>query len=87
MPSDLRLRPGPVENEAGVGKHAEIRREEADHSDAHARPEVSPDHGAVDFSSGQEGEEDGAEAGKEIDPLSDMQPDGVAGDDADHDFD
>ena len=41
----------------------------------------------VDLGAGEEGQQDGAEAGEEVDPLGEREADRVAGDRADHDLD
>ena len=70
----------------GEQQNAGIGRCEADGADAYAGPEFSPHHHGIDLRAGEEGEQDGAEAGKEVDPRRERQADQVAGDRADDDF-
>ena len=53
---DLRLRPRPADDEMGVKQHPEVRRDETDDADRHARPEVFPDDARIDFRAGEEGQ-------------------------------
>ena len=86
-PGDLRLRPGPIDDEPGEQQDPEIRGEEAHHADGHARPEVLADDLGVDLSAGKEGQQDGTEAGQIVDPRRQCQADGVARDGTHHDLD
>ena len=83
---DLRLRPRPADDEAGERQGGDIRGEEADNADGDAGPELLAHHLRVDFGAGQEGQQDRAEAGEEIDPGSERQADDVARDGPDDDL-